>query len=62
MPSIRLQVLKTEVIDEVTLLAGNLYHDAHTATLMREHGIRSIVTRDTDFHRFKFLEVLDPLQ
>ena len=56
-----LEVL-TEVIDEVALLAGNLYHDAHTATLMREHGIRSIVTRDTDFHRFKFLEVLDPLQ
>ena len=29
---------------------------------MREHGIRSIMTRDTDFHRFKFLEVFDPLQ
>jgi hypothetical protein len=51
-----------EVIDDVALLSGNLYHDAHTAALMREHGIRSIVTRDTDFHRFRFLEVLDPLQ
>jgi hypothetical protein len=56
-----LEVL-TEISDEVALLAGNLYHDAHTAALMREHGIRSIVTRDTDFHRFGFLEVLDPLQ
>lgn len=56
-----LEVL-TEISDEVALLAGNLYHDAHTAALMRENGIRSIVTRDTDFHRFGFLEVLDPLQ
>jgi toxin-antitoxin system PIN domain toxin len=56
-----LEVL-TEINDEVALLAGNLYHDAHTAALMREHGIHSIVTRDTDFHRFGFLEVLDPLQ
>ena len=36
-------------------------HDAHTAILMREHGIRRIVTRDADFHRFPFLEVVDPL-
>ena len=36
-------------------------HDAHTAILMREHGIRRIRTRDMDFHRFGFLEVVDPL-
>jgi len=56
-----LEVL-AEVVDEVTLLAGNLYRDAHTAALMRENGLRSIVTRDTDFHRFPFLDVIDPLQ
>jgi hypothetical protein len=28
---------------------------------MREHGIRRIITRDTDFHRFPFLEPVDPL-
>jgi hypothetical protein len=28
---------------------------------MREHGIREICTRHTDFHRFPFLEVRDPL-
>ena len=50
-----------EVIHEVPLLAGNLIHDAHTAVLMREHGIRRICTRDTDFHRFAFLEPIDPL-
>ena len=36
-------------------------HDAETAVLMREHGIRRICTRDTDFHRFSFIEVVDPL-
>jgi toxin-antitoxin system PIN domain toxin len=51
-----------EVAGDVPLLSGNLYHDAHTAALMREHGLRTIVTRDTDFHRFPFLEVIDPLQ
>jgi len=50
-----------QVIGELPHLAGNLLHDAHTAILMREHGIRRIVTRDTDFHRFSFLETVDPL-
>jgi predicted nucleic acid-binding protein len=27
---------------------------------MREHGISRICTFDADFHRFPFLEVLDP--
>ena len=48
------------VIAEVPHLAGNLCHDAHTAVLMREHGIRRIYTRDADFHRFRFLEPVDP--
>jgi predicted nucleic acid-binding protein len=50
-----------QVITELPWLAGDLVHDAHTAVLMREHGIRRICTRDTDFHRFAFLEVIDPL-
>ncbi len=49
------------VIDEIPHLAGNLVHDAHTAILMREHGIRRIYTRDADFHRFSFQEPMDPL-
>jgi hypothetical protein len=49
------------VFSELPFLAGNILHDAHTAILMREHGIRRICTRDTDFHRFPFLEVVDPL-
>jgi toxin-antitoxin system PIN domain toxin len=51
-----------QVIAEMPDLAANLVHDAHTAILMREHGVRRICTRDTDFHRFAFLEVVDPLR
>ena len=50
-----------EVLGLVPGLAGNLWHDAETAVLMREHGIRRVYTRDTDFHRFSFLEPIDPL-
>jgi toxin-antitoxin system PIN domain toxin len=50
-----------EVLELVPHLTGNLWHDAETATLMREHGIHQIYTRDTDFHRFPFLAPLDPL-
>ena len=51
-----------QVIAEIPQIAANLVHDAHTAILMREHGIRRICTRDTDFHRFPFLEIVDPVQ
>lgn len=51
----------SQVVSEIPHLAGNLLHDAHTAILMREHGVRQICTRDTDFHRFSFVEVVDPV-
>lgn len=50
-----------EVIEGLPSLSGNLLYDAQTAVLMREHGIRRIYTRDTDFHRFPFLEPVDPV-
>ena len=50
------------VFNEVSHLSGNLVFDAHTAILMREHGIRTIYTRDTDFNRFPFVDVIDPEQ
>ncbi len=46
---------------ELPHLGGSVMHDAHTAILMREHGIRRVYTRDTHFHRFPFLEPVDPL-
>ena len=50
-----------EVILEVPMISGNLWHDAQTAVLRREHDIRRTCTRDTDFARFPFVEVVDPL-
>jgi uncharacterized protein len=61
-PTQRHADVASQVITELPHLAGNLLHDAHTAILMREHGIRQVCTRDTDFHQFPFLEVIDPLQ
>lgn len=60
-PTQRHGAVLEEVLMEVPHLAGNLVHDAATAVLMREHGIRRICTRDTDFHRFPFLEPVDPV-
>jgi hypothetical protein len=60
-PTLRHAEVAAQVIAELPHLAGNLFHDAHTAILMREHGVRRIMTRDTDFHRFPFLEAVDPL-
>jgi len=54
------EVLAASVAD-VPEARGNLLHDLHTAVLMREHGVSRIVTRDRDFHRFGFLDVVDPL-
>jgi toxin-antitoxin system PIN domain toxin len=49
------------VLKEFPHLRGNLMHDAHAAVLMQEHGIKTIYTRDTDFHRFSFLQPIDPI-
>jgi uncharacterized protein len=61
-PTQRHRMVASDTLAEMPSLRGNLMHDVHTAVLMREHGIRRICTRDTDFHRFKFLEVLDPVE
>lgn len=60
-PTSRHTAVLEEVVADVPALAGNIIHDTQTAVLMREHGIRRICTRDTDFHRFPFLEPVDPL-
>lgn len=51
-----------QCLTQVPLLSGTQFHDAHIAVVMKEHGLRRIYTRDADFHRFPFLEVVDPLQ
>ena len=49
-------------LGELPEIRGSIMHDVHTAVLMREHGISQICTRDTDFYRFPFLTVVDPLR
>ncbi len=48
-----------EVIAETPHLSGDILHHAHTAMLMREHGVKTIMTNDLGFHRFRFLEVVE---
>ncbi|MFN2376566.1 MAG: type II toxin-antitoxin system VapC family toxin [Candidatus Binatia bacterium] len=60
-PTLRHADVAGEVLNSLPHLSGNILYDTHTAILMREHGVRQICTRDTDFHRFPFLEVVDPV-
>ena len=60
-PTERHSDVAAEIIEGIPHVSGNLIQDAKTAILMREHGIRRIYTRDTDFHRFPFLEPVDPV-
>lgn len=39
---------------------GNLVPDAHLVALMRQHGVRTIYTRDRDFRRFDEISAVDP--
>jgi toxin-antitoxin system PIN domain toxin len=52
-----------DVYSEVTSafpVRGNLVPDAHLAALLKQHGVRTLFTRDTDFLKFAFLDVKDP--
>ncbi len=42
-------------------LRGNLVPDAHLAAILKQHGVKTIYTRDRDFRKFDFLDVRDPL-
>jgi len=61
LPTEQHQAVAAEVYHEIPDIRGNLIFGAHTAILMREHGITTIYTRDTDFNRFPFLDVVDPV-
>ena len=50
-----------ETVREFGAPAGNIFHDLHTAVLMREHGVSEIMTADADFRKFGFLTVTDPV-
>jgi len=50
-----------DVTDRIPV-RGNLVSDAHLVTLMREHGVRTIWTRDRDFRTFDGIEAVDPFE
>jgi len=60
-PTSRHEDLMRSTIRETGRPAGNLFHDLHTAVVMREHGVAEIMTADTDFRKFPFLRVTDPV-
>ncbi len=62
LPTDRHATVIGHTLSELPDVRGNMVHDLHTAVLMREHGVSRICTRDTDFHRFPFLTVVDPLR
>jgi toxin-antitoxin system PIN domain toxin len=39
---------------------GNLVSDAYIVALMRQHGVRRILTHDRDFRKFDGIRVVDP--
>lgn len=48
------------VAENAPHVAGNLVHDCHYAALLREHGVKTLYTADTDFKKFGFLNTIDP--
>lgn len=61
-PSERHEALLRETIREFGAPSGNIFHDLHTAVLMREHGVTAIMTADVDFRKVGFLTVTDPVR
>ena len=61
-PTERHAAVLGQTLSELPDVRGGLVRNLQTAVLMREHGVSRICTRDTDFHRFPFLTVLDPLR
>ncbi len=50
-----------QVVEKMSV-RGNAVPDAHVATLLRQHGVNRIYSTDTDFRKFSFLEVINPLE
>jgi toxin-antitoxin system PIN domain toxin len=61
-PTPRHEALLRSTVRDLGRPAGNLFHDLHTAVTMREHGVAEIMTADTDFRKFPFLTVTNPLR
>lgn len=44
------------------VVRGNLVTDAHIVSLMRQHGVNEIWTKDRDLAKFKGIRSLDPAE
>jgi toxin-antitoxin system PIN domain toxin len=42
------------------VVRGKLVPDAHLATLLRQHGVRTLYSNDRDFRKFDFLDLRNP--
>lgn len=49
-----------DVADEVPV-RGNLVPDAHLVAILRQHGVRTVYSRDRDFRKWGGLSVVDPI-
>lgn len=49
-----------EVIKQVAPVRGNFVHDCRIAAVMKEHGVREIITRDNDFRKIPGFSVTNP--
>lgn len=43
-------------------LRGKLVPDAHLAAVLRQHGVSTLYTNDSDFLKFSFLRVVNPFE
>jgi len=43
-----------------TPVRGNLVPDAHIATILFQHGVRTLYSNDRDFRKFSSIETRDP--
>lgn len=41
---------------------GSLVSDAHLAAILHQHGVKTIYSADSDFRKFSFLKVVNPLR
>lgn len=57
-PERRYPVLFAEAV-RVARATGNLAFDAQVAALCREHGVAHLLTRDRDFSRFPWIQIVD---
>lgn len=45
---------------DIPTARGNFVHDTHYAALLKEHAVKTVVTADSDFLKFRFLNVVNP--